>query len=81
MLERVDQLVAGMRVPAPGGPRPVDPDALRRTGGGVEYSRAGHLPALLVRAGGVTPLDDAGGPLIGFGGVPRTTGAVDAATR
>lgn len=74
VLERVDQLVAGMRVPRPAGlvlsTLTRDEDAWR-----VEYSRAGHLPALLVRDGVVTALSDAAGSLIGFGGKPRTTGS------
>ncbi|WP_082570943.1 SpoIIE family protein phosphatase [Cellulomonas sp. Root485] len=76
VLERVDQLVAGMRVPRPAG---LVLSTLTRSEDRwrLEYSRAGHLPALLVRAGHVTPLDAAGGPLIGFGGVPRSTGAVE----
>ncbi len=73
VLERVDQLVAGMRVPRPAG---LVLSTLTRTDGTwrLDYSRAGHLPALLVRAGAVTALDSAGGPLIGFGGAPRATG-------
>ena len=76
VLERVDQLVAGMRVPRPAG---LVMSTLTRTDDTwrLEYSRAGHLPALHVRSGHVAMLDAAGGPLIGFGGVPRTTGAVD----
>ncbi|WP_082495247.1 SpoIIE family protein phosphatase [Cellulomonas sp. Leaf334] len=76
VLERVDQLVAGMRVPRPAG---LVLSTLRRTDEvwRLEYSRAGHLPALLVRGGTVTLLDAAGGPLIGFGGTPRATGSVD----
>ncbi|WP_456786014.1 SpoIIE family protein phosphatase [Cellulomonas sp. P5_C5] len=76
VLERVDQLIAGMRVPRPAG---LVLSTLTRADDRwrLEYSRAGHLPALLVRAGGVTQLDAAGGPLIGFGGVPRGTGTVD----
>lgn len=76
VLERVDQLVAGMRVPRPAG---LVLSTITRTQDvwRLEYSRAGHLPALLVRGGAVTLLDAAGGPLIGFGGVPRSTGSVD----
>lgn len=76
VLERVDQLVAGMRVPRPAG---LVLSTLTRTDDvwRLQYSRAGHLPALLVRGGGVTLLDEAGGPLIGFGGTPRSTGSVD----
>ncbi|WP_231384244.1 SpoIIE family protein phosphatase [Cellulomonas sp. URHD0024] len=74
VLERVDQLVAGMRVPRPAG---LVLSTLTRSEGAWEmhYSRAGHLPALLVRGGVVTALDEGGGSLIGFGAKPRTTGA------
>ncbi|MEZ0447120.1 SpoIIE family protein phosphatase [Cellulomonas sp. ICMP 17802] len=76
VLERVDQLVAGMRVPRPAG---LVLSTLTRTDGSwrLQYSRAGHLPAMLVRDGRVTQLSEAGGALIGFGGVPRATAAVD----
>lgn len=78
VLDRVDQLVAGMRVPRPAG---LVLSTLTRTGDSwrLLYSRAGHLPALHVRSGQVTQLSDAGGALIGFGGVPRTTATVDLA--
>ena len=74
VLERVDQLVAGMRVPRPAG---LVLSTLTRTQyeWRVDYSRAGHLPVLLVRDGVVTALDAAAGSLIGFGGKPRTTGS------
>ncbi len=39
----------------------------------LRYSRAGHLPGLLVRGGEVRQLDGAGGHLIGFGAVERQT--------
>ncbi|WP_069386205.1 SpoIIE family protein phosphatase [Cellulosimicrobium cellulans] len=81
VLERVDQLVQGMRIPRSASlvyaaltrPDATDPaDAWR-----VEYSRAGHLPPLLLREGAVTQLDDAGGALVGFGGRrARATGMV-----
>ncbi|MET0787941.1 MAG: SpoIIE family protein phosphatase [Cellulomonas sp.] len=76
VLERVDQLVAGMRVPRPAG---LVLSTLTRTDGTwqLQYSRAGHLPALHVRAGQVTQLGAAGGPLVGFGGAGRTTATVD----
>ncbi|ROS76502.1 SpoIIE family protein phosphatase [Cellulomonas sp. PhB143] len=91
VLERVDALVAGMRIPrsaslvygtlsrgasadgADGeGPGGDGPEA-RPAAWLLEYSRAGHLPPLLVRNGMVTQLGDAGGPLIGFGARPRAT--------
>lgn len=39
----------------------------------LRYSRAGHLPGLLVRDGQVRELDGAGGRLVGFGAVQRDT--------
>ncbi|MCC2318813.1 SpoIIE family protein phosphatase [Cellulomonas sp. zg-Y138] len=76
VLERVDQLVAGMRIPRSAA---LVLTTLSRDGEGwhVEYSRAGHLPALLVRHGVVTPLSEASGPLIGFGGRPRSTATAE----
>jgi len=76
VLERVDELVAGMHIPRAAGlvlTTLQHRDQVWR----AAYSRAGHLPGLLVRAGVATPLDDAGGPLIGFGGRPRETAHVD----
>lgn len=77
VLSRVDQLVAGMRVPRPAGL--VLTTMRRQQDGGwrVDYSRAGHLPALHVRAGEVTRLSGAGGPLIGFGRAPRESAGTD----
>ncbi|MFI2754070.1 SpoIIE family protein phosphatase [Cellulomonas sp. P22] len=76
VLERVDQLVAGMRIPRSAA---LVLTTLTRNGDGwdVEYSRAGHLPALLARQGRVTRLADGAGPLIGFGGRERTTGRAE----
>jgi serine phosphatase RsbU (regulator of sigma subunit) len=73
VLERVDQIVGGMRIPRSAG---LVLSTLTRTDGGweLEYSRAGHLPALLVRDGEATELAEAGGLLIGFGSGPRDTG-------
>ncbi len=78
VLERVDQLVAGMRIPRSAA---LVLTTLTRSDERwhVEYSRAGHLPALLVRRGEVTSLSEASGPLIGFGGRPRSTASVDLA--
>lgn len=73
VLERVDQLVLGMRVPRSAS---LVYAALTRDeeGGGwsARYARAGHLPPLLVRDGTVTQLADAGGALVGFGTRERT---------
>jgi serine phosphatase RsbU (regulator of sigma subunit) len=75
VLERVDQLVAGMRIPRPAA---LVLTTLTRTDDTwrLAYSRAGHLPALLVRDGHVTELDEAGGRLIGISVGPRTTSEV-----
>ncbi|PVU84068.1 serine/threonine protein phosphatase [Cellulomonas sp. WB94] len=75
VLERVDQLVAGMRIPRPAA---LVLMTLTRTDDTwrLAYSRAGHLPGLLVRDGRVTELDEAGGRLIGISVGPRTTSEV-----
>ncbi|MDM7829731.1 ATP-binding SpoIIE family protein phosphatase [Cellulomonas edaphi] len=72
VLERVDQLVAGMRIPRSAG---LVLSTLTRAEGAwrLEYSRAGHLPLLHVRDREVTELMRGGGPLIGFGGGGRST--------
>lgn len=76
VLERVDQLVTGMRIPRSAG---LVLSTLTRSGAGwrLEYSRAGHLPVLHVRDRRATQLLDAGGPLIGFGGHGRSTAVLD----
>ncbi|WP_245885769.1 SpoIIE family protein phosphatase [Xylanimonas oleitrophica] len=85
VLERVDQLVQGMRIPRSASlvyatlrPRPQEePAAPGGTAPGltwdVEYTRAGHLPPLLLRDGEVTQLDEGGGSLVGFGFAERHT--------
>ncbi len=55
-------------------------DAGGSTGGSgwsLEYSRAGHLPPLLLRGGQVTQLREASGALVGFGDQPRASGVVE----
>lgn len=82
VLERVDTLVGGMRIPRSAG---LVLTTLTRSDGGaggcpswsLAYSRAGHLPALLVRDGEVVLLDGAGGALIGFGHGSRSTARTD----
>ncbi|PJI93768.1 ATP-binding SpoIIE family protein phosphatase [Luteimicrobium subarcticum] len=97
VLERVDELVAGMRLPRASSlvyarlearDEPVaEPVAARHAAPeGVEappatstrtwrlsYSRAGHLPPVLVRGDRSVLLDGAGGSLIGYGSTPRAT--------
>ncbi|CAM3711172.1 ATP-binding SpoIIE family protein phosphatase [Isoptericola cucumis] len=74
VVDRVDQLVTGMRIPRSAsmvyatlqqGPDGESWD--------IRYTRAGHLPPLLLRGGQVTQLAGAGGSLIGFGSRPRET--------
>ena len=72
VLDRVDQLVTGMRVPRPASlvyatlEHRVEDDTWA-----LDYTRAGHLPPLLLREGTVRLLSGAGGPLVGFGADPR----------
>ncbi len=76
VLDRVDQLVTGMRIPRSASmvyatlQHAPDDDSWA-----VEYTRAGHLPPLLLRDGEVRQLDAAGGSLVGFGIQPRGTGS------
>jgi PAS domain S-box-containing protein len=78
VLNRVDQLVAGMRVPRPASMvyaalhHRADDDSWS-----LEYTRAGHLPPLLLRDGTVRQLTAASGMLIGFGGDARSTASED----
>lgn len=73
VLDRVDKLLHGMRVARAAS---LIYSTLERTPQGwvYEYSRAGHLPPLLVRSGRVTQLVDGGGSLIGFGSRERVSG-------
>lgn len=72
VLDRVDQLVAGMRIPRSAS---LVLATLRRRedGWAVRYSRAGHLPPILLAVTGPSRLDGAGGGLIGFPSTPRVT--------
>ncbi|GEL93870.1 ATP-binding SpoIIE family protein phosphatase [Cellulomonas composti] len=76
VLQRVDQLVAGLGIPRAAA---LVLSTLTRSDGRwrLEYSRAGHLPALHARGGVVQQLLGSGGPLIGFGGQDRATDALD----
>lgn len=75
VLERVDQLVAGLRIARSAG---LVFSTLTRSDDRwvLAYSRAGHLPMLLVRDGRARPLSEAAGPLVGFGGAGRATATV-----
>lgn len=76
VLDRVDQLVAGMRIPRSAS---LVLTTLTRADGGwrLRYSRAGHLPPLVFRDAEVLTLDGAGGAMIGFGDGGRTTAGLD----
>jgi len=70
VLDRVDQIVTGMRIPRSAS---LVLATLRRQGDGwaVRYSRAGHLPPLVLRGEHAERLSAAGGGLIGFASHPR----------
>ncbi|MEG3616268.1 ATP-binding SpoIIE family protein phosphatase [Isoptericola haloaureus] len=75
VLDRVDQLVAGMRVPRPASMVYAALEHLTEDDTwALEYTRAGHLPPLLLRDGTTQLLSEAGGMLVGFGNETRTTG-------
>ncbi len=73
VLDRVDQLVAGMRIPRSAS---LVFATLTRspTGWSLSYSRAGHLPPLVARGSEVVQLSEAGGAMVGFGYTGRSTG-------
>ncbi|GIG40262.1 hypothetical protein Cph01nite_20240 [Cellulomonas phragmiteti] len=76
VLDRVDQLFGGMRIPRAAS---MVYSTLRRDGAGgwtLQYSRAGHLPLLLVRDGHARQLRGTGGRLVGFGSGGRATDEV-----
>jgi serine phosphatase RsbU (regulator of sigma subunit) len=76
VLERVDQLFAGMRIPRAAS---LVLATLRRGAAGawtLQFSRAGHLPLLHVRDRHARQLRGRGGPLVGFGGGERATDEV-----
>ena len=76
VLNRVDQAVTGMRVPRCASL--VLATLTRRDDGwSLQYSRAGHLPPLVIRDNETMLLDDAGGSLIGFGKGGRSTASLD----
>lgn len=70
VLDRVDLLVSGMRIPRSAS-LVLATLARRSDGWEVRYSRAGHLPPLVLGAGEAARLDGAGGALIGFGSGDR----------
>ena len=73
VLDRVDQLVAGMRIPRSAS---LVFATLTRTATGwsLSYSRAGHPPPLVARGSEVVQLSEAGGAMVGFGYTGRSTG-------
>lgn len=78
VLGRVDTLIAGMRL----GRGATLVYAVMTPGESagqwrIDYSRAGHMPALLLRDGEVISLDGAPGILLGFGGFERHTATHD----
>ncbi len=86
VLDRVDQLVKGMRIPRSASlvyatlrQREGADDAATSPGTRwhLEYTRAGHLPPLVLRDGHVRQLDGAGGTLVGYGFGGRPTARVE----
>lgn len=73
VLERVDQLLVGMRIPRSASLVYATLRQADESSWEIQYSRAGHLPPLLVRDGQVHQLSGAGGALIGFGSRSRAT--------
>jgi anti-sigma regulatory factor (Ser/Thr protein kinase) len=76
VLDQVDRLVAGMGVSRAAA---LVYTTLTRHDDHwrLDYTRAGHLPLLLIRGGGARFLDGALGPLVGFGGTHRTADSAD----
>jgi hypothetical protein len=77
VLTRVDELVSGMKLPRASS---LVYARLHETGDHrwtLAYSRAGHLPPLLVRDGESRLLDEAGGALVGYAPRPRETAALE----
>ncbi|WP_434081572.1 PP2C family protein-serine/threonine phosphatase [Sanguibacter sp. Z1732] len=72
VLSRVDRIVDSMRI---GRVASLTYSILTPIDGGgdweLRYSRAGHLPGLLISDGEVRQLDGAGGRLVGFGATTR----------
>lgn len=76
VLDRVDQLFGGMRIPRAAS---MVYSALRRDDAGgwlLQFTRAGHLPLLHVRDGHARQLRGTGGRLVGFGAGGRATDEV-----
>ncbi|MFH5821744.1 SpoIIE family protein phosphatase [Georgenia sp. AZ-5] len=73
VLGRVDALVTGMRMPRTASLVYAAFTPCEDGAWDMAYSRAGHLPALRVRAGEVSELNEAGGTLVGFSARERRT--------
>ena len=73
VLERVDQLVAGMRIPRSAGLVLSTLHPHRRRPGGSTTRAPATCPCCTCATAQVIALMDGGGPLIGFGGAGRST--------
>jgi len=78
VLMRVDQLVAGMRIRRTASLLYARMEDLGDGSWEVSWSRAGHLPPVLVQAGRARALQGGEGVLVGVGDRPRTTAVVEA---
>lgn len=77
VLMRVDQLVAGMRIRRSASLLYARLEDLGDGSWEVSWSRAGHLPPVLVQAGRARELRGGEGVLVGVGDRPRTTAVVE----
>lgn len=78
VLMRVDQLVAGMRIRRSASLLYARLEDLGDGTWEVSWSRAGHLPPVLVQAGRARALAGGEGVLVGVGDRPRSTAVVEA---
>ncbi|GAA2017326.1 hypothetical protein GCM10009756_01620 [Pseudokineococcus marinus] len=78
VLMRVDQLVAGMRIRRSASLLYARLEDLGDGTWEVSWSRAGHLPPVLVQAGRARALSGGEGVLVGVGDRPRSTAVVEA---
>ena len=77
VLMRVDQLVAGMRIRRSASLLYARLEDLGEGAWELSWSRAGHLPPVLVQAGRARTLQGGEGVLVGLGDRPRSTAVVE----
>lgn len=77
VLMRVDQLVAGMRITRSASMVYARLEDLGDGRWEMAWSRAGHLPPVLLSGGRVSALEEAAGTLVGVGDRPRSTAVAE----